>query len=340
MTISNIIDKFENEDHKALIKNAYDFAKYRLEGKYHFSGKPLLDYWLDVVNELFRFNVDYIIVMSAILYETINYGTDLREIEFIFGEDIRDIIYKLKRINDSEFYFDDARLMELYANMDRNNPCDFKTLFIKLGERFHHLKLIRECSDNNYKRMVADDTTEVLSPIAHKMGLTYLKSQLDDICLECIEPDIYYYILNELTKTPEEVKKDVIHMKDDLASLLRENKIDVDFKWRVKNIMGIYKKLLRGKEFSDIYDIRGITIITSDIYDCYRIFDIIASKYRVIPSEFKDYIAFPKENNYSALHVCVCNDNNEKYEIQIKTKNMYKEAVASHYAYKLKKYEH
>lgn len=332
MDISSIIDKFDNEEEQLLIRNAYDFASCRLCGKYHFSGRHLLDYWLEVVKVLFRFNVDYLTVMCAILYETVNYGADFREIEFIFGKDVRDIIYKLKCINDSEFWGNSASLMTYYNTMEKNCSCDFKTLFIKLGERFHYLELIKDYPDD-YKKMVADDTLTVLSPIAHKVGLTYLKSQLDDICLEYLEPEKYHYILGKLGKHPNELKNDVIDMKDDISLLLRRNKIDVNFKWRVKNMMGIYKKLLKGKEWEDMYDIMGITVIADDIYDCYRIFDIISS-------EFKDYISFPKDNNYRALHVCICINEHEKYEIQIKTNDMYKEAVANHYAYKLKKYEH
>lgn len=176
-------------------------------------------------------------------------------------------------------------------------------------------------------------------PIAHRLGMNKIKSELEDLCLRYLKPNVYFDIVEKLNQSKLERNANVELMKEKITELLNEHSIEHKIKGRAKSIYSIYKKLDTGRRFSDIYDLLALRIFVDTEQDCYQTLGIIHSKYRPIPKRFKDYIAMPKENGYQSLHTTVIGEAGGTYEIQIRTYDMDKYAeygVASHWAYKEK----
>ena len=183
----------------------------------------------------------------------------------------------------------------------------------------------------------AKETLEILIPIAHRLGMNKWKSELEDLCLRYSKPDVYFGIVEQLNQSKLERDKVVNEMMDRVSKLLRENNIPFEIKGRAKSIYSIYKKLDKGKKFSDIYDLLALRVFVNTEQECYQALGIIHSKYRPLPKRFKDYIAMPKTNMYQSLHTTVFGFDGYLFEIQIRTYEMDEVAergIASHWSYK------
>ena len=187
------------------------------------------------------------------------------------------------------------------------------------------------------KKQIANETMNVLIPIAHRLGINSIKSKLEDLCLRYTKPDVYDEILEKLSGTRKELSVSLEDMQNELIEILTEHGINFHIKSRVKSVYSIYNKLSTGKKWSDIYDILALRIILDTPEDCYLVVGLIHAKYRPIPKRFKDYIAMPKENMYQSLHTSVFGVDGHIFEIQLRTKEMDEIAehgIASHWSYK------
>ena len=183
----------------------------------------------------------------------------------------------------------------------------------------------------------AKETLEILAPIAHRLGIHYIKSELEDLSLKYLKPEIFFDIAEKLNTTKVERDSYVNNMMEEVSNLLKQNKIKHEIKGRSKSIYSIYKKLDKGRSFNDIYDLLAIRILVEKEQECYLALGLIHSKYKPIPKRFKDYIAMPKTNLYQTLHTTVIGPDGNLFEIQIRTYDMDKIAengIASHWAYK------
>ena len=185
----------------------------------------------------------------------------------------------------------------------------------------------------------AKETLEILTPIAHRLGMNSIKSELEDLSLRYYKPDIYFDIVKQLNQTKNERDKAVVTMQEDVSDILTKNGIEHTIKGRAKSIYSIYKKLDKGKQFNDIFDLLALRVYVNTEQECYHALGLIHSKYRPIPKRFKDYIAMPKTNMYQSLHTTVFGYDSELFEIQIRTYEMDEIAergIACHWSYKEK----
>ena len=215
---------------------------------------------------------------------------------------------------------------------------DVRVIIIKLADRLHNMRTLWILSEKKQKEN-AKETLEILVPIAHRLGMNKIKSELEDLSLRYSKPDVYFSIVEKLNQSKVERNNNVELMKETLTNLLNSHGIKHKIKGRAKSIYSIYKKLDTGRRFSDIYDLLALRIFVDTEQDCYQALGIIHSKYRPIPKRFKDYIAMPKENGYQSLHTTVFGENGQLYEIQIRTYEMDQVAehgIASHWSYKEK----
>ena len=215
---------------------------------------------------------------------------------------------------------------------------DVRVLFIKLADRLHNMRTFDAISTERQKK-VANETLSVLVPIAHRLGINSIKSELENLCLYYLKPDVYNDILEKLNATVDSLNNYLIEMQESICDLLNENEIKFEIKGRVKSVYSIYNKLSTGKKWDDIYDILALRIFVDKESDCYAVVGLIHSKFRPIPSRFKDYIAVPKENMYQSLHTTVFGPGGKFYEIQIRTYEMdeiAEKGIASHWSYKEK----
>lgn len=322
------------------IREAYLFAFEEHQGKKRLTGDDYITHPLNVVDILTTLNVDDTTIISGLLHETLNNGTTATKeiLEEKFGSDVAKIVECISRINKLELT-DETESSAIYLRKILVGLAeDPRVLYIKLADRLHNMRTnyaIRE----EKRKAKAKETMSVLVPIAHRLGINSIKSELEDRCLRVLKPDVYDDILEKLNKTKLELDDNLQEMKHDLSQLLNENGIKHEIKGRVKSVYSIYNKLNKGKNWNNIYDILALRVFVEKETDCYTTIGIIHSKYRPVPKRFKDYVANPKANMYQSLHTTVFGKDGEFYEIQVRTYEMdeiAEKGIASHWSYKEK----
>lgn len=322
------------------IKKAYLFACKEHAGKKRLSGDDYITHPLNVADILTTLNVDEVTIEAALLHEVLNNGENATKemLEEEFGSEVATIVDSVSKINKLELV-DETESSAIYLRKVLVGLAeDPRVLYIKLADRLHNMRTNWAIREEKQKEK-AKETMTVLVPIAHRLGINSIKSELEDICLKVLKPDVYQDILEKLNKTTLELNDNLLEMKSDLSHLLAENGIEHQIKGRVKSVYSIYNKLNNGKKWSDIYDILALRIFVNKEADCYTVIGLIHSKYRPVPRRFKDYIANPKENMYQSLHTTVFGSDGEIYEVQVRTYEMdeiAEKGIASHWSYKEK----
>ena len=339
MTINDFVKRVKDSDDIPLIKKAYKYANNHLGDLKRKNGDLLIEHSLEVANILLDLNVDNITIISAILHELIEY-TDVKVEDICkeFGEEVGRIVESITKINSLDMP-DNSENSAIYLRKVMVGLSeDVRVLFIKLADRLHNMRTM-ECFSKAHQKSVANETLDVLVPIAHRLGINSIKSELENLCLFYLKPEVYNDILEKLNDTVDELNEYLLHMKESISNLLTENDIKFEIKGRVKSVYSIYNKLNNGKKWEDIYDILALRVFVQKESECYAAMGIIHSKYRPIQSRFKDYIAVPKENMYQSLHTTVFGEGGRLYEIQIRTYEMdeiAEKGIASHWSYKEK----
>ena len=339
MTFNYILNKIKNPDDIKDIKASYEYANSKLSGIMRKNGDTEISHCLDVANILIDLNVDKETIICAILHSVLDFNDiDEKEIVENFSLETYKIIFSLSKINNLEMV-DDSESAALYLRKVMVGLSeDVRVLFIKLADRLHNMRTFDAISTERQKK-VANETLSVLVPIAHRLGINSIKSELENLCLYYLKPDVYNDILEKLNATVDSLNNYLIEMQESICDLLNENEIKFEIKGRVKSVYSIYNKLSTGKKWDDIYDILALRIFVDKESDCYAVVGLIHSKFRPIPSRFKDYIAVPKENMYQSLHTTVFGPGGKFYEIQIRTYEMdeiAEKGIASHWLYKEK----
>jgi len=330
----------EKEESLDKIKDAYLFACKEHEGLKRLTGDDYITHPLHVAKILADLNVDDTTIVAALLHEVLNNGKDatIEEVEEKFGKEVAKIVSSISKINKLELV-DETDSSAIYLRKVLVGLAeDPRVLYVKLADRLHNMRTNWAIRAEKQKEK-AKETMTVLVPIAHRLGINSIKSELENICLSILKPDVYNDILEKLNKTTMELNDNLLEMKDDLSQLLHENGISHEIKGRVKSVYSIYNKLNNGKKYSDIYDILALRIFVEKETDCYTVIGLIHSKYRPVPKRFKDYIANPKENMYQSLHTTVFGNDGEVYEVQVRTYEMdeiAEKGIASHWSYKEK----
>ena len=254
-----------------------------------------------------------------------------------FGEEITDLVEGVTKINKMPFK-DEA---DIYAENHRKiyiaMAKDIRVILIKLADRLHNMRTLQYMRPDKQQR-ISRETLEVYAPIAHRLGINDIRVELEDLCLQYLDPKAYIEISDLLEQKRSERKESVDKMMDSVKKLLDENHIEYRLKGRAKHIYSIYKKMvIKHKRFDELYDLNALRIILKDKMKCYEVLGIIHDQYRPLPGRFKDYIAMPKPNMYQSLHTAVIGEGGHIFEIQIRTEEMDELAergVASHWRYK------
>ncbi len=334
--------KIENiyKDSLDKIKEAYEYAAEEHKGKYRLTKDEYITHPLHVADILVDLNVDDTTIIAALLHEVLNNGENATKeiLEKKFGSEVATIVDSISKINKLEL-MDETELSAIYLRKVLVGLAeDPRVLYIKLADRLHNMRTNWAIKEEKQKSK-ARETMAVLVPIAHRLGINSIKSELEDICLRILKPDVYNDILERLNKTTLELNDNLLDMKDSLSHLLIENGINHEIKGRVKSVYSIYNKLSNGKTWDQIYDILALRIFVEKETDCYTVIGLIHSKYRPVPKRFKDYIANPKENMYQSLHTTIFGADGEVYEVQVRTYEMdeiAEKGIASHWSYKEK----
>ena len=341
ITYEELINKLNitNNNDLEILDKAYNYALSCYEGKTRLTGDPLISHSINTAYILANLNVDITTIVAALIHDVINLCDKTPdEIECLFGRDVRIIVESLSKINKLELTSDEEEKAIYLRKVMVGLSEDVRVLYIKLACRLHNMRTNWAIKPLNQKKK-ALETENVLIPIAHRLGINSIKSELENLCLYYTKPDVYNDILEKLNKSKDELNSNLENMKKELSNLLKENGVNFEIKGRVKSVYSIYKKLATGRKWSDIYDILALRIFVEKESDCYLVIGLIHSKYRPVPKRFKDYIANPKGNMYQSLHTSVFGDNGDLFEIQVRTYEMdeiAEKGLASHWSYKEK----
>ena len=321
------------------LDEAIVFACKYYKGIKHYDDSDYVLHALRTAIILAELHSDMTTVISGLLHWLVgvNEEVTLELIEENFGSDVKGIVENVAKINKLRLKGEDESSAIYLRKILVGLSNDVRVIIIKLAGRLDNLRYVyTKPSDEQRQKCIS--TKNVLIPIAHRLGINYIKSELEDLYLKYMHPVEYEDILKNLNASYEELNRYLEEMKYNLSLMLKENGI-VDFriKGRVKSVHSLYEKLEKGKRWSEIYDILALRIIVKSESECYLAIGLIHSKYRPIPKRFKDYIAKPKENMYQSLHTGVIGPNGNVFEVQIRTEEMDEIAergVASHWSYK------
>lgn len=326
-----------DEDDIKLIEKAYLYAKDKHEGQYRVSGEEYINHPLATAIILTSVYADTQTLCAGLMHDVLE-DTDStkQELEEVFGKEIASLVYGVSKISRIHFSTENDALVEYYKKIIVGMSEDVRVIIIKLADRLHNMRTLWALPEEKRKAK-AKETLEILAPIAHHLGIHKIKSELEDLSLRYLKPDVFYDIAEKLNTTKLERDNVVAEMLTSVSNILTEHHIKHEIKGRSKSIYSIYKKLEKGRKFSDIYDLLALRILVDTEQECYSIIGLIHSKYKPIPKRFKDYIAMPKANGYQSLHTTVFGIDGYLFEIQIRTHAMDEIAengVASHWAYK------
>ena len=327
------------EDRRRIIE-AYDFIIEKHKGQTRKSGEPYYHHLIEVAYILASLQCGPNTIIAGLLHDVVE-DTDVtvEEVKKRWGEEVSKIVdsltkiqrLKLSRITSEEFEAEDHR--KIFLGMAK----DIRVILIKLADRLHNLRTLGALSpDRQYA--ISKETMEVFVPIAERLGLDIIKSEMEDLCIAYLEPEKTQEIKKLLSKKTKSLQKSLDGLKKRIADVLFQKNIPFEISSRIKSVNSIYRKMyIKGHPFEEIYDILALRIITKTEMQCYEILGLIHQMYKPVPGRFKDYIAMPKPNMYQSLHTTVVGGDGNFYEVQIRTEEMDQVAetgIAAHWAYK------
>ena len=341
LTIEKLMDKIKtyivDEKELNIINEAYKFAYEKHFGQKRLTGEDYIIHPLNVTYILTRINADYETLSAALLHDTIeDCNVTKEEIEEKFGHNIMTLVDGVTKINKLNLSGTTETLINNQRKILVGLSEDVRVIIIKLADRLNNMQTLFVHSEKKQKE-TSRETLDILTPIADSLGINSIKQDLEELCLRYSKPNEYYDIVEKLNATKAERDNSVAKMIESVSELLNKHDIKHEIFGRSKSIYSIYKKLEKGKRFSEIYDLLALRILVDTEQDCYQALGIIHSKYRPKPRRFKDYIAMPKTNMYQSLHTTVFGVDGQLFEIQIRTYDMDRVAeygIASHWSYK------
>ncbi|MBR1718134.1 MAG: bifunctional (p)ppGpp synthetase/guanosine-3',5'-bis(diphosphate) 3'-pyrophosphohydrolase [Bacilli bacterium] len=336
ITLDDLINKltYLNDSEVELINKAYDFASKVYFGSKRLTGDNYIDHPLNVAYILTDLTPDVETICAALLHDVYEFDQNIDL--SMFSKNIVKLIEGVEKLKKLNFDISTESSIAMQRKILVGLTDDVRVIIIRLAEHLHDMRTLWVVSESEQKRM-ANETTSVLTPIAHRLGMNKIKGELEDLALRYSKPDVYFSIVDKLNQTKQERDKDVQEMINEVSRILNENGIKHQIKGRSKSIYSIYKKLDKGKKFSEIYDLLALRVFVDKETECYQALGLIHSAFKPMPKRFKDYIANPKTNMYQSLHTTVFGVYDHLYEIQIRTYEMDEVAergIAAHFSYK------
>ena len=331
------LEKYLSKDELLDVDRAYKYAEEKHHGQYRKTGEPYIVHPLCVADILTSIKADRETIIAALLHDVVeDTETSKNDIKTNFGDNVARLVDGVTKINNINVSTDNEYLTSYYKKIIVGMSEDVRVIIIKLADRLHNMRTLYAL-DHEKQKKKAKETLEILTPIAHRLGMNKIKSELEELSLKYLKPEAYNDVVEKLNKTKAEREEYVKKMMSEVSELLNKNGIKHQIKGRAKSIYSIYKKLDKGRNFNDIYDLLAIRILVEEEQECYLALGLIHSKYKPVPKRFKDFIAMPKTNLYQTLHTTVIGLDGNFFEIQIRTYAMDEIAengIASHWAYK------
>ncbi|MBR9981394.1 MAG: bifunctional (p)ppGpp synthetase/guanosine-3',5'-bis(diphosphate) 3'-pyrophosphohydrolase [Desulfatitalea sp.] len=340
--INDIIDKITEYNPDAdldLIDRAYIFSAKVHDGQVRLSGEPYLSHPLEVAGILADMRLDVVSVAAGLLHDVIeDTHATAEEINDMFGPEVRHIVSGVTKLSTLPFSSDQAREAENIRKMLLAMADDIRVVLIKLADRMHNMRTLQYHSNPAKQRKIARETLDIYTPIAARLGIFWIKNELENIAFRYMLPEQYQYIENMVAKGRDERDKYIETVKTYIVRKMDENSIPCEVMGRYKNFYSINQKMQQQNlAFEEVYDIIAFRIILNTIPQCYEALGLVHALWKPIAKKFKDYIAMPKPNMYQSLHTTVIGPFGERMEIQIRTRDMdqvAKSGIAAHWSYK------
>jgi guanosine-3',5'-bis(diphosphate) 3'-pyrophosphohydrolase len=335
--LERLISYYPNAD-TDLLRKAYVFSAKVHLGQVRLSGEPYLNHPLEVAGILTQLKLDVASVVTGLLHDTVeNTLTTLKEIQDNFGEEIAQLVDGLTKISQISLRSSEEHQAENFRKMILAMVKDIRVILIKLADRLHNMRTLKYQTPEKQVE-IAQETLDIYAPLAHRLGIDWIKSELQGLAFQYLHPEIYEEIQHKIAKKEKERIRYTDEVKRTLTKKLYENRIVGEVTGRLKLIYSIYLKMKdQNLDFDQVYDITAFRVIVNSIKECYDVLGILHSLWKPIPGKFKDYIGLPKENMYQSLHTTVIGPYGERIEIQIRTHEMHKiaeEGIAAHWKYK------
>ncbi len=337
-TICDTIKSYYPEAKTDIVEKAYNFAESAHHGQTRSSGEPYMIHPTEVAFSLAELKLDIQSIVTGLLHDTVEDTHATREeIEREFGAEVAELVDGVTKLSKITFKTSEEKQAENFRKMILAMAKDIRVILVKLADRLNNMRTLEHLPPAKQK-LIAQETLDIYAPIANRLGISWIKLELEDLCLRYLHPDAYYKLAQKVAKKKKERESHIESITEVLIEKLGEYDMKAVVTGRAKHFYSIYKKMERRElDFDQIYDVIAFRILVDNITECYKALGVIHASYKPVPGRFKDYIAMPKANGYQSLHTTVIGPHGERIEIQIRTHEMNQVAekgIAAHWAYK------
>jgi len=341
MRIEGILDRIHDYHPQADVEplmRAYVFAAKAHKGQERISGEPYLSHPLEVAGILTELRLDTGTVAAGLLHDVVeDTHSTLTEIKELFGSEVATVVDGVTKLSRIPFSTREEAQAENIRKMILAMSKDIRVILVKLADRLHNMRTLDPLPESK-RRLIARETLDIYAPLANRLGISWIKAELEDLALRHLDAQAYEELAALIARKRKEREGDIAEAIRLLETKLAEVDVKAQITGRPKHFYSIYKKMREQKKaFDEIYDLTAVRVITSSLKDCYGTLGVIHTLWKPISHRFKDFIAVPKSNGYQSLHTTVIGPKGDPVEIQIRTKEMHRvaeEGIAAHWKYK------
>ena len=332
------VRSYQSEAVVPLLERAFAMAQSAHAGQHRISGEDYIHHPLGVARILAELQIDADSVAAALLHDVVEDTTvTLEQLEKEFGKEIASLVDGVTKLSRIEYKSQEDQQMENYRKMFLAMAKDIRVVLIKLADRLHNMRTLKPMAPEKQKR-IAKETMEIFAPLAHRLGISNIKWEMEDLAFRYLEPEKYYELVDQVRQKRQEREAVIAEAIAILKEKLQEVGIHCEIDGRPKHFYSIFRKMQRDhKGLSEIYDLSAVRILVDSLKDCYGALGVVHTQWKPIPNRFKDFIAVPKSNMYQSLHTTVIGTQGQPLEIQIRTFEMHRVAevgIAAHWKYK------
>ena len=341
MNLNSLIERVRAYDSDAdteLIRRAYDFSAKVHHGQTRKSGEPYFIHPVEVAGIIADLKLDVPSVVTGLLHDTVEDTlTTLEQVESTFGTEVATLVDGVTKISQISFSSREEKQAENFRKMILAMARDIRVILVKLADRTHNMRTLESLAPER-QHDIAQETLDIYAPLAHRLGVYWMKSELEDAALHYLHPEVYYQLKRNVAKKKAERERYIHEVLALLSKRLEEQGIDAEVTGRPKHFYSIYQKMQsQNLLYDQIFDVVAFRVLVDSVGQCYEALGVVHANWKPISGRFKDYIALPKANMYQSLHTTVIGPYGERMEVQIRTHEMHRIAesgIAAHWRYK------